>query len=609
MKVLGFILLFFSCLAVNSQNVEFTASAPSVVEVGEQFRLSYSLNQKGSNLQIPTLEGFDLLMGPSVSSSSSFSSINGKVSQSISYIYTYVLEGTKEGTFQIPAATVVVNGKEYRSNAVAIQVVKGSGGSAGTSSGQREKRAAQPDVTAAINEGNLFVKVDVSRRNLYIGESLVATIKVYSKVDLVRFGRSKFPSFDGFLAEEIPTPQQIELVRETYDGKIYNVGTIRKVLLFPQHTGEITIEPFELECIVRQQLANSRSFFDDFFGNYRDVRAMRISKPVKIHVRELPLEGRPLGFGGAVGNIALRTSVSADSLKANDALTYKVVFSGNGNLKLQETPKISFPPDFESYEPKIIKDIKVGENGMSGSVTYEYLLIPRYAGDYKIPALTFSYFDPSTHSYRTVAGQEYRIHVEKGTESNREDGVMAVQSFKKEDVRQLGKDIRYIRTGSLHLRPAGSSFFGTTIYWLAFIVPFVLFVVGIVLNRRRIKANADLARVKNKVANKMARKRMKAAAAAMKAHDSELFYDEVLKAMWGYVSYKLNIDKAELSRDNISELLSQKNVSEEMIREFIGLLDTCEYARYAPVGNPDQEMDKFYKDGIAVITKMDKAIR
>lgn len=608
MKVVGFILLFFSCLIAKSQNVEFTASAPSVVEVGEQFRLSYSLNQKGSDLKVPTLEGFDLLMGPSMSSSSSFSSINGKVSQSVSYIYTYVLEGTKEGTFQIPAATVIVNGKEYRSNALSIQVVKGSGGNSGTS-GQRERQTAQPDATAAINEENLFVKVDVSRRNLYIGEGLVATIKVYSKVDLVRFGRSKFPSFDGFLAEEIPTPQQIELVRETYDGKIYNVGTIRKLLLFPQHTGEITIEPFELECIVRQQLTNSRSFFDDFFGNYRDVRAMRMSKPVKIHVRELPLEGRPLGFSGAVGNIAVRTSVSTDSLKANDALTYKVVFSGTGNLKLLEAPKVNFPPDFESYEPKVTKDIKVGENGMNGSVTYEYLLIPRYAGDYKIPALTFSYFDPHTHSYRTATGREYRIHVQKGTESSQESGAMAVQSFKKEDVRQLGKDIRYIRTGNLHLRPAGSNFFGTTAYWLAFIVPFVLFVIGAILNRRRIKANADLARVKNKAANKMARKRMKAAAVAMKAHDSELFYDEVLKAMWGYVSYKLNIDKAELNRDNISELLLQKNVSEELIREFIGMLDTCEFARYAPAGNPDQEMDKVYKDGIAVITKLDKAIR
>lgn len=608
MKVVGFILLFFSCLIAKSQNVEFTASAPSVVEVGEQFRLSYSLNQKGSDLKVPTLEGFDLLMGPSMSSSSSFSSINGKVSQSVSYIYTYVLEGTKEGTFQIPAATVIVNGKEYRSNALSIQVVKGSGGNSGTS-GQRERQTAKPDATAAINEENLFVKVDVSRRNLYIGEGLVATIKVYSKVDLVRFGRSKFPSFDGFLAEEIPTPQQIELVRETYDGKIYNVGTIRKLLLFPQHTGEITIEPFELECIVRQQLTNSRSFFDDFFGNYRDVRAMRMSKPVKIHVRELPLEGRPLGFSGAVGNIAVRTSVSTDSLKANDALTYKVVFSGTGNLKLLEAPKVNFPPDFESYEPKVTKDIKVGENGMNGSVTYEYLLIPRYAGDYKIPALTFSYFDPHTHSYRTATGREYRIHVQKGTESSQESGAMAVQSFKKEDVRQLGKDIRYIRTGNLHLRPAGSNFFGTTAYWLAFIVPFVLFVIGAILNRRRIKANADLARVKNKAANKMARKRMKAAAVAMKAHDSELFYDEVLKAMWGYVSYKLNIDKAELNRDNISELLLQKNVSEELIREFIGMLDTCEFARYAPAGNPDQEMDKVYKDGIAVITKLDKAIR
>lgn len=609
MRVLGFIVLFFSCLNVFGQSVEFKAVAPSVVEIGEQFRLSYSINQKGDNLQVPTLEGFDLLMGPSMSSSSSFSSINGKVTQNVSYTYTYVLEGTKEGKFEIPAATVTVDGKQYRSNALTVQVVKGSGKTTDKAGRQGGKSAVQPDAGAAINEDNLFVKVDVSRRNLYIGESLVATIKVYSKVDLVRFGRSKFPSFDGFLAEEIPTPQQIELVRETYDGKIYNVGTIRKVLLFPQHTGEITIEPFELECIVRQQLANSRSFFDDFFGNYRDVRAMRVSRPVKIHVKELPLEGRPLGFGGAVGNISMRTSVSTDTLKANDAITYKVVFQGTGNLKLLEAPKINFPPDFETYEPKVTKDIKTGENGMSGTVTYEYLLIPRYAGDYKIPAVTFSFFDPSTHNYRTVLGNEYRIHVLKGTESSREEGISAVQSFKKEDVRQLGKDIRYIRTGNLHLRPTGGNFFGTAAYWLAFVIPFVLFVLGAILNRRRIKANADLVRVKNKAANKMARKRMKAAAVAMKTHNTEQFYDEVLKAMWGYVSYKLNIDKAELNRDNISDILQKKAVDAGLIQEFIGVLDTCEFARYAPAGNPDQEMDKVYGDGINVITRLDKAIK
>ena len=609
MKVLGFILLFFSCLNVFGQGVEFEASAPSVVEIGEQFRLSYSVNRKGTSLQVPALEGFDRLMGPSMGSSSSFTSINGKVTQNVAYTYTYVLEATKEGTYQIPGATITIDGKQYRSNTLSIQVIKGSGNKAAQNEQQNKNRAAQPDATAAINEDNLFVKVDVSRRNIYIGESVVATIKVYSKVDLVRFGRSKFPSFDGFLAEEIPTPQQIELVRENYDGKIYNVGIIRKVLLFPQHTGELTIEPFELECIVRQQLANSRSFFDDFFGNYRDVRAMRLSKPVKIHVKELPVENRPLGFSGTVGNISMRTSVSTDTLKANDAITYKIVFQGTGNLKLLEAPKMNFPPDFESYEPKVNKDINTGENGMTGTVTFEYLLIPRYAGDYTIPAPSFSFFDPNTYRYRTILGNEYKIHVLKGNENSRESGISAVQSFKKEDVRQLGKDIRYIRTGDLKLHPVGSRFFGTTSYWLALIIPFVLFVIGAILNRRRIKANADLVRVKNKAANKMAKKRMKAADRAMKVHNTELFYDEVLKAMWGYVSYKLNIDKAELNRDNINEILQWKSVDNVLIQEFISVLDTCEFARYAPAGNPDQEMDKVYTDGITVITKLDKAIK
>lgn len=608
MRLLGFILLFLGSLAAYGQGVEFEASAPSVVEVGEQFRLSYSLNRKGTDLQIPTLDGFTLLMGPSTGSSSSFSSINGKVTQSVSYTYTYVLEGTKEGTFQIPPATITVEGKEYRSNAISIEVVKGSGNHANRSN-RRVDPTEQAEGNVAVNENNLFVKVDVSRRNLYIGESLVATIKVYSKVNLVSFGRTKFPAFDGFLAEDIPTPQQIELVRETYNGEIYRVGVLRKVLLFPQHTGEITIEPFEVECIVRQQLASSRSFFDDFFGNYRDIKALRLSRPVKINVRELPVAGRPLGFSGTVGDISMRTSLSADTVKANDALTYKVTFSGVGNLKLISAPAIDFPTDFESYEPKVTKDIKTGENGMRGTVTYEYVLIPRYAGDYKIPAVTFSYFDPAAHAYRTVSGETYEIHVLKGNGSTSGENTTSVQSFKKEDVRQLGQDIRFIRTGDLQLRPKGGVFFGTVVYWLAFIIPFVLFVIGAILNRRRIKANADLVRVKNKAANKMARKRMKSAAVAMKNRNTEQFYEEVLKALWGYVSYKLNIDMAELNRDNISDILQRKSVESTLIQDFITVLDTCEFARYAPAANPDQEMDQVYENGIAIITKLDKAIK
>lgn len=603
-----FLILFLTGLSVKAQNVEFRAEAPEVVELGEQFRLSYSLNQKGTNLQVPTLEGFDLLMGPRTAQSSSFSSINGKVTQSVSYTYTYVIEGVKEGTFQIPPATVTVDGKQYRSNALTIQVVKGSGESG--SSQRNANRAVRPESGATVNEENLFVKVDVSRRSLYMGESLFATIKVYTKVDLVNFGQSKFPSFSGFLAEEIPTPQRIELVRENYNGKIYNVGIIRKMLLFPQHTGEITIEPFELECVVRQQLAGSRSFFDDFFGNYRDVRVRRVSRPITINVKELPLEGRPAGFSGTVGHLTMKTSITTDSLAANEALTYKVVFQGTGNLKLIEAPSIHFPADFENYEPKVTKDIKTGDNGMSGTITYEYVLIPRYAGDYTIPAVQFSYYDSHTHSYKTLRGQEYQVHVKKGTGSGQtENNAAAVQSFKKEDVRQLGKDIRYIKTGNLNLYRKGSGFYGTTAFWLAFLIPFVLFVIGSVLNRRRIKANADLVRVKNKAANKMARKRMKVAAVAMKNHNSEAFYEEVLKALWGYVSYKLNIDKAELNRDNISEILQRKSVENDMIQEFINVLDTCEFARYAPGSKSDQEMDKVYKDSINIITRLDKAIK
>lgn len=610
MRQIGLIILLFFTSLAYAQNVEFKASAPSVVAVGEQFKLEYTLNKEGDNLKVPTLEGFDLLMGPSVGQSFYSSNINGKMTQNVTFSYTYILEGTKKGTFQIPGATVIIDGKEYTSNALKIEVVEGSRNSNGNQAATN--RPVQPDANATVNDNNLFVKVEVSRRSLYMGESLMATIKVYTKVDLVNLGRTKFPDFNGFLAEEVPTPQRIELVREAVDGQIYNVGTIRKVLLYPQHTGEITIEPFELECIVRQRLANGgRSFFDEFFGNYKDVRAMRRSKPVTIQVKELPQLGKPAGFGGTVGNVTMATSLSADTVNANDAITYKVTFRGTGNLKLLKAPTINFPLDFEVYDPKESRDLNITENGMAGSVSFEYLIIPRYSGDYKIPAIRFSYFDSQSNTYKTIAGAEYNIHVRKGADKGQVETSTGnqVKSFEKEDVRKVGEDIRYLKTEGLNLKAAGVRFFGTTLYWLALLIPFVLFVVGAVLNRRRIKANADIVRVKNKAANKMARKRLKVAASAMKNHNAEQFYDEVLKALWGYMSYKLNIDRAELNRDNISEILQSKGVEEDRIKEFIAVLDTCEYARYAPGSNSDQEMGKVYTDSIDVITKLDKAIR
>lgn len=603
MRFISFIILLFISSIVTAQEVEFKASAPSVVETGEQFRLAYSINKEGSNLNVPTLDGFELLMGPSPSQSVSVYSINGKTTQSMTFTYTYLLIGEKEGTYQIPPATIVVDGKQYKSNGLKIQVVKGRG--ANPSGGNQQ---APPNPSAPINEENLFVRVDVNRSNLFMGESLVATIKVYSKVDLANFGRIKYPSFEGFLSEDIPGADRIELVRESYNGQVYNVGIIRKYLLYPQHTGEITIEPFELECIVRQRTTNSRSFMDGFFENYRESRVMKKSRPVTIQVRDLPA-GKPLGFSGTVGDITMSTSVSTDTVSANDALTYKVIFSGTGNLRLLRAPSINFPHDFEVYDPKETRDIKTGENGMYGTVTFEYLAIPRYSGEYQIPALDFSFFNSRTNTYKALTGQSYNIHVRKGTEKGNGTESSAIQSFKKEDVRMVGEDVRYIKTGDLKLHDKGVRFFGTPEYWLAFIIPFVFFVVGALLNRRRIAANADLVRVKNKAANKMARRRMKLAAGAMKTHNAELFYDEVLKSLWGYVSYKLNIDRAELNRDNISDLLQKKAVEGAMIQEFISVLDTCEYARYAPGSNSEQEMGKVYQDSIAVITRLDKAIK
>ncbi|MCQ4875440.1 MULTISPECIES: BatD family protein [Odoribacteraceae] len=604
----SFIIVLLLCVIggakVFAQETKFTASAPSVVEVGEQFRLSFVLNKQGENLQVPTLQGFDLLAGPSLSTSFNTSIINGKMEQSSEYTYTYVLEAREEGEYTVAPATITVDGKEYKSSPLKIKVIKGSdkpkGNNNASSSGIREDRGS-----STITDDDLFLRMEVSRNSLYVGESLTATLKVYARVNLVDVQGKKIPPFDGFLTEDVKIPQ-IRLEREEYNGKIYDrVGVLQKTILFPQHAGTLTIDPYELICVVRQRVAGrSNSIFDDFFGQSRDVRVICKSKPVKITVKPLPEAGKPLGFSGMVGTLAMTTSTSTDTLRANDALTYKVVLRGTGNMKLLEAPKISFPHDFDVYDPKVIKDI----NGTSGTVTFEYLVIPRYAGEYKIPAVQYSYFDPQSGTYKILTGKEYTVRVAKGNESGQGTGEAALQSFKKEDVRMLGQDIRYIKTGKSDLRQRGVQYFATMEYWLSFLIPFVLFVVGMILNRRRIKANADLVRVKSKTANKMAQKRLRAASVAMKAGNSELFYQEVLNALWGYVSYKLNISASELNRDNISEHLTRRGADTTLIQGFIEVLDHCEYARYAPGANQDEEMDKVYKDSLSIIMKLDKAI-
>ncbi|WP_372752419.1 BatD family protein [Labilibaculum sp.] len=587
--------------SVFADEIKFTASAPNVVEIGEQFRLTYSLNSKGKNIEIPSLDGFRILMGPSTSSSMSTQIINGKVSSNSSYSYTYVLLAEKEGTFNVKPARIEVDGDTKTSNSLQIEVVKADNSKKNSGTSQTQNSTSSEKIT----EDNLFVKVDLDRKSVYMGEHVVATIKVYTRLNIAGFGDSKFPSFDGFLSQEVPTPGQISLQRENINGTIYNTGVIRKLILFPQHTGKITIDPFELEVIIRQQQAARRNgFFDDFFDNYQDIRVPRKSKAININVKDFP-RNKPASFDGAVGHFQLTTTIDKDSVKANDAITMRVKIAGNGNLKLINPLEFNFPADFEVYDPKTLQDLKSSESGMTGSTTFEYLIIPRHGGDYEIPPVDFSFFDPKAGIYRTRSTPKFNIKVTKG------EGDAAgtiISSFTKEQVKFLGKDIRFIKTNDFTPRLKGDVFFGTTNFYLAYLLPLLVFIFAFVFNRKRIKENADTAKLKNKRANKVAMRRLKAAATSLKAKQKEQFYDEILKAIWGYTSDKLNLPLENLNKENISEILLGKGVEPDLKDEFLSILDSCEFARYSPSAG-SSEMDELYQKSMDTITKLEKNIK
>ncbi|PID89342.1 MAG: hypothetical protein CSB01_02490 [Bacteroidia bacterium] len=437
-----------------------------------------------------------------------------------------------------------------------------------------------------------------------MGQRITATIKIYTRLNIVGFGASKFPAFDGFLSQEIPTSRQVSFHRENVNGTIYNVATIRKMNLFPQHTGKITIEPFELECITRYRQRGGNDFFDDFFNNYREVKMPRKSNPVTITVKDFPAN-KPESFNGAVGNLSMKATIDKNSVKANDAVTLKVKISGNGNLKLINAPKFDFPSDFETYDPTSKQDLKNSAEGMTGSVTFEYLLIPRHAGEYTIPSTRFSYFNPATEKYKTLETPKFTIKVEKSKNGNTNSTI--ISSLSKEDVKFIGKDIRYIKTNKFTPRIKGTYFFGTFYFYLGYLVPLVLFFVIFMVYRKKIRENADVARMKNKRANRVAMKRLKAAAARLKAQQKEEFYDEILKALWGYTSDKLSLPLADLNKENINEILLNKSVAQDLIDEFLDILNTCEFARYAPASGTS-EMDELYKKTMTTITKLEKNV-
>ncbi len=566
-----------------ADNVHFTMEAPAVIAAGDQFRLGFTLNDNGSNLQLPDLSNFDVLMGPSTSQSSSIQNINGKTTQTSSFSYIFILRAKKEGKFMIRPASINVGGKTYESNSLNIEVVKAQPqpqqAAGQQSSGQPNTPKQEEAASGTISKDNLFVRVDVDKTNVSKGEQILSVVKLYisQNVPLNGFDDVKLPSYEGFWTKDIEVPTQVNFTREVYNGKIYQVGILKKTILFPQQTGNIRIEPFEITCLVRQRVRQQQGFFDDFFDNYRVVKAKVVSDPVTVNVKDLP--GQPANFYGAVGNFNLSSSLDKTSVKSNEAVTLKLTVNGSGNLTLIKAPKIELPEDFEAYEPKTTDRVIASDNGLNGSISFEYLFIPRFAGNFTIPAVEFVFFNPATRQFETRTTGTFDLQVEKGVD---DQSSSVATSFSKENLKMIGKDIRFIKQNKSKLKPRGSSFYGTFEFYSIYLLSLVFFLVFYILNRKKIKESANIALVRNKRANKVALKRLKAASGFLKNNQAEQFYESVIKALWGYLSDKLSIPLAEMSRAKASEILLDRGVDPETVTGLQKIIDDCEYARFAP---------------------------
>ncbi len=604
------IFLLFTILAAwqgkAADKVRFVAEAADVVVSGDQVRLVFTVNSQDiKDFRAPSIKGFDVLMGPSRSQQSSIQIINGKRTSNSSTAFTYILLAGSPGTYTIPAASVEVNGEKVFSNAISIKVLPQdqNSGNSGNNGGGSASSSRSQAAGSRISSNDLFITATASKTTVHEQEAILLTYKVYTVVNLRQL-YGKMPDLKGFHTQEVELPQQKTFTLEHYKGRNYNTTVWSQYVLFPQQTGKLEIPSITFDGVVAQQTVSDDPF-DAFFngGGYVEVKKKITTPKVVINVQPLP--AKPAGFSGAVGEFKLASSINATDVKTNDAVTIKLTLSGTGNMKLIGTPEVKFPQDFEIYDPKVTDDYKLTNSGLTGTKTFEYLAIPRHAGNFTIPAVEFTYFDLKSNSYKTLKTEAYNLKVAKG--QGNADQVIS-DFTNKESVKMLGKDIRFIKLGDSSLRPKGDFFFGTVGYYLCYLIPLLLFVVFAVIYRQKALENANVAKVKTKKANKVATRRMKLAGKLLAENKKNEFYDEVLKALWGYISDKLSIPVSQLSKDNIEAELTNYGVQEALIAEFIGVLNECEYARYAP-GNENEAMDKVYSASVEVISKMENSIK
>ena len=601
------IIILMALIAYSTQmladKVSFTASAPDAVVVGDQFRLSYTVTtQKVKDFRAPSIKGFDVLMGPSRSQQSNTQIVNGNVTSTSSITFTYILMANNAGEYTIPGASIVADGDQMVSNSVRIKVLPQDQGDSNSSSSSSTHSSSG----TGVSNQDLFITASASKTNVYEQEAFVLTYKIYTRESNLQLNNAKLPDFKGFHSQEIEMTTNARWTPEHYQGRNYYTTVYRQFVLFPQQSGKLYIDPAQFQMTVGKPV-QSDDPFDAFFNGGSNVIEIKksISTPkIAINVNPLPA-GKPADFSGGVGEFNISSSINNKELKTNDAITIKLVISGTGNLKLISNPEIKFPDDFEVYDPKVDNQVRLTREGLTGNKVIEYLAIPRHAGTYKIPGGSFSYFDIRSKSYKTLKTEEYVINVEKG--AGNADQVIA-NFTNKEDLKVLGEDIRYIKQNEVTLQPKGSFFYGSMTYWLFYIIPALAFIIFFIIYRKQAAENANVAKMRTKKANKVATKRMKLAGKLLSENKKDAFYDEVLKALWGYISDKLNIPVSRLSKDNIEEKLRNHGVNEELIKEFLNALNDCEFARFAP-GDENQAMDKVYSSSIEVISKMENSIK
>lgn len=613
-RVIGLLIVMLASTAVMAQNPSIKVSTKSQVVVGERFNVVFEVNDEVRSFNGPSFNGFTVVGGPMKSSSSSVQIINGSMSRSITNSYSYVLQAVDEGDFTIGEASANVGGQTVKSEPFRIKVLPDTGSNTSNAHAQGGQASSGGNTNdPQVSGQDLFLKVIPSKRSAYVGEPVVLTYMLYTRVPVSQLSIANMPNYGGFWTKECESQRQSS---EVINGLQYTSYEVKKVVLIPQKAGKFTIDPMVMECVAQivtqRNTQRSNDPFDIFFNDpffsrsYSNVQKTLQTASISFEAKSLPEQGKPATFDGAVGKYNFTASVDREELNANEAFTLTMTVSGSGNVELVNLPKPVFPPDFEVYDPKISSSVDATGQGMSGTKKAEYLVIPRRAGDFSIPPIAFSYYDPSKGQYNTLSSSGMSFKVNKGNGGDSGEG--GLYASNQEGIKYLGSDIRHIKTGTSKLKPINTHFFASPLYFLILLAILVVFFVALLLVRKRRQFKQDVVLVRNKKATKVARTRLKNAYKYLKGQDQNHFYEEMSQALWGYISDKLGIERSVLSMETVKDSMMAKGIDDTLSNEFVDTLNTCEFARFAP-GDAAAKMQELYDKGMDVIMKVEKVVK